>query len=163
MSRTFALIGVPSSASAHWPGHCERAGLSGRLTIGSSGLSCAVDCNLEKYVTDVTNATIINAYADFPHHLIGGFGDEGDLTRQYILNPTLFALLGNVRDTAILDAGCGQGYLARLLARQGAHVIGIEPSDAFYRYAFRREQTEQLGIHYLQDDLYTLESNSKHI
>lgn len=54
-----------------------------------------------------------------------------------------------------MDAGCGQGYLARLLAKHGAHVTGIEPADAFYTYALRREQTEQLGIHYVQADLST--------
>jgi 2-polyprenyl-3-methyl-5-hydroxy-6-metoxy-1,4-benzoquinol methylase len=110
---------------------------------------------LEEALVNVTNADIIKAYADVPQQFIEGFGDEGDLTRQYLLNPALFALLGAVRDTAILDAGCGQGYLARLLAKQGAHVTGIEPSDAFYRYALGREQTEPLGIRYLQADLST--------
>jgi 2-polyprenyl-3-methyl-5-hydroxy-6-metoxy-1,4-benzoquinol methylase len=109
----------------------------------------------EEAVADVTNADIIKTYADVPQQFIEDFGDQGDLTRQYLLNPALFSLLGDVRDTTILDAGCGQGYLARLLAKQGARVTGIEPSDAFYRYALRREQTEQLGIQYLQADLST--------
>jgi 2-polyprenyl-3-methyl-5-hydroxy-6-metoxy-1,4-benzoquinol methylase len=87
--------------------------------------------------------------------VIEGFGDEGDLTRQYFLNPALFGLLGDVRDTRILDAGFGQGYLARLLAKRGAHVTGLEPSDAFYRYALHCEQTEQHGIQYVQADLST--------
>jgi 2-polyprenyl-3-methyl-5-hydroxy-6-metoxy-1,4-benzoquinol methylase len=103
----------------------------------------------------LTNADIIKAYEDVPQQFIEGFGDEGDLTRQFLLNPTLFALLGDVRQMTILDAGCGQGYLARLLAKQGARVTGIEPVDAFFTYALRREQTEQLGIHYLQADLST--------
>ena len=60
-------------------------------------------------MADLTNADIINAYANVPQHVIEGFGDEGDLTRQYLLNPALFELLGDVRDTLILDAGCGQG------------------------------------------------------
>jgi 2-polyprenyl-3-methyl-5-hydroxy-6-metoxy-1,4-benzoquinol methylase len=106
-------------------------------------------------VVDVTNADIIKAYADVPQQFIEDFGDEGDLTRQYLLNPALFSLLAAVRGTTILDAGCGQGYLARLLARRGACVTGIEPSEAFYRYALRREETEQLGIQYLQADLST--------
>ena len=108
-------------------------------------------------MADLTNADIINAYANVPQHVIEGFGDEGDLARQYLLNPALFGLLGDVRDTLILDAGCGQGYLARLLARRGARVTGLEPSDGFYRYAVQREQTEQLGIQYIQADLSTWE------
>jgi 2-polyprenyl-3-methyl-5-hydroxy-6-metoxy-1,4-benzoquinol methylase len=106
-------------------------------------------------VVDLTNADSINAYANVPQHVIEGFGDAGDLTRQYLLNPALFDLLGDVCDTRILDAGCGQGYLARLLAKRGASVTGLEPSEAFYRYTLRREQAEQLGIHYLQADLST--------
>src|SRR5262245_45806270 len=109
----------------------------------------------EKAMSSLTNADIIKAYENVPQQFIEEFGDEGDLTRQYLLNPTLFALLGDVRETAILDAGCGQGYLARLLAKRGARVTGIEPVDAFFTYALRREQTEQLGIHYLQADLST--------
>src|SRR5688572_10932535 len=97
---------------------------------------------------EVTNVDVIKAFAEVPQHLIEGFGDEGDLTRKYLLNPTIFALLGDVQDQTILDAGCGQGYLSRLLAKQGASITGIEPSDAFYTYALRREQTEQLGIRY---------------
>ena len=35
----------------------------------------------------------------------------------------------------------------------GARVTGLEPSNGFYRYALHREQTEQLGIQYVQADL----------
>jgi 2-polyprenyl-3-methyl-5-hydroxy-6-metoxy-1,4-benzoquinol methylase len=104
---------------------------------------------------DPINADVIEAYSEYPQHLIEGFGEEGDLTRKYLLNPAIFALLGDVRDKSILDAGCGQGYLCRLLARKGARVTGVEPSEAFYRYALRREQSEQSGIRYVQADLST--------
>lgn len=81
------------------------------------------------------------------------FGDEGDFGRRYLLNPTLFNMLGDVRGRRVLDAGCGQGYLCRLLARRGAVVTGVEPADSLYRYAVGREATDQLGITYLQADL----------
>jgi 2-polyprenyl-3-methyl-5-hydroxy-6-metoxy-1,4-benzoquinol methylase len=106
-------------------------------------------------VTNLTNADVIKAYSSIPQGVIEAFGEQGDLIRQYLLNPALFALLGDVQDTAILDAGCGQGYLARMLARQGARVTGIEPSDVFFRYAVRRELREPLGIQYLQAELST--------
>jgi 2-polyprenyl-3-methyl-5-hydroxy-6-metoxy-1,4-benzoquinol methylase len=106
-------------------------------------------------MTELTNADVINAYAQYPKDRIEGYGDEGDLIHQHLLNPAIFALLGDVRGKTILDAGCGQGYLCRLLAKAGASVTGVEPSEAFYTYAVRREQTEQLGINYLQADLST--------
>ena len=90
-------------------------------------------------MTGVTNRDVIQAYAKMPQQFIEGFGEEGDLTRQYLLNPTIFALLGDVRGKTILDAGCGQGYLCRLLARKGASVTGVEPAEALIRYALRRE------------------------
>lgn len=83
------------------------------------------------------------------------YGDEGDFAHRELLNPAIFELLGDPQGRRILDAGCGQGYLSRMLARRGAHVTGVEPADSFYRYAVERERDEQLGITYLQQDLTT--------
>ena len=35
-------------------------------------------------------------------------------------------MLGEIRGLAVLDAACGEGYLARILAATGAHVTGID-------------------------------------
>lgn len=102
---------------------------------------------------EITNADVISAWSAYPQNLIQDFGDEGDFIRRHLLNPVIFSLLGDVRDKTILDAGCGQGYLSRLLAKRGANVTGLEPAQAFYAYASRREQEERLGITYLQADL----------
>jgi 2-polyprenyl-3-methyl-5-hydroxy-6-metoxy-1,4-benzoquinol methylase len=102
-----------------------------------------------------TNTQNIEAYGTVPPEQIANFGDEGDATRQYLLNPAIFALLGEVQGRTILDAGCGQGYLARLLASRGAHVTGVEPSAAFFRYTMEREAHERRGITYVQADLST--------
>ena len=67
----------------------------------------------------------------------------------------IFELLGDVRGKLILDAGCGQGYLARLLASRGALVTGVEPASGFFAYAHQREVVEQRGITYYQADLST--------
>jgi len=106
-------------------------------------------------MTDLTNTDAIAAWSELPLERIEHFGDEGDFVRKYLLNPAIFAALGDIRGKRILDAGCGQGYLSRLLTKQGASVTGIEPSSTQYAYALRREQAEQLGIAYLQADLST--------
>src|SRR4030095_6927814 len=42
--------------------------------------------------------------------------------------PTLLALLGDVSGQDVLDAGCGEGYLSRILAARGARVTGVDLS-----------------------------------
>ena len=87
----------------------------------------------------------------------GGNVHEWDAARQVLLNPALLALFGNIQGQRFLDAGCGTGYLCRLLSRQGASVVGLEPAQALYAYAAQREQDERLGITYVQQDLSLLE------
>lgn len=106
-------------------------------------------------MTEITNTEAIAAFDQAPRELIENFGDEGDFTRRYLLNPVLFSLLGDVTGKMILDAGCGQGYLCRLLAKKGALVTGIEPAKSWYDDAVLRERTEQLGIIYQREDLST--------
>ncbi len=40
--------------------------------------------------------------------------------------PTFLKILGDVSGLITLDAGCGEGYLSRILARHGAKVTGID-------------------------------------
>lgn len=104
-------------------------------------------------MTSITNDQNIQAWTSIPDERIEKFGDYGDFSRQHILNPALFSLLGEVKSRHLLDAGSGTGYLSRLLAKQGAHVTGIEPAEKLYTYAVAREQKEQLGITYIKQDL----------
>jgi 2-polyprenyl-3-methyl-5-hydroxy-6-metoxy-1,4-benzoquinol methylase len=100
------------------------------------------------------NRAIIAAWAAATDHL-DDFEDEGDFTRQHLLNPVIFELLGSVAGRTILDAGCGQGYLCRLLAKRGARVTGVEPAAPWYQKAVAWERRDPLGISYVQADLST--------
>lgn len=104
---------------------------------------------------EISNTEVIASWGNAPRTAVEGHGDEGDFARQHLLNPVLLRLLGNVQHKHILDAGCGQGYLCRMLAKQGAVVAGVEPATAFYDYAVEREQNAPLGITYVQEDLAT--------
>jgi hypothetical protein len=65
-------------------------------------------------------------------------------------------MLGDVSGRRILDAGCGNGYFARLLAARGARVVGVEPGEAMVSYARAKERELGQGIDYPRADLTRL-------
>jgi 2-polyprenyl-3-methyl-5-hydroxy-6-metoxy-1,4-benzoquinol methylase len=101
----------------------------------------------------ISNQDVIDAWQSNAARSLAHFDDEGDLVRRHLLNPAIFELLGDVRGRRILDAGCGNGYLARLLARRGARMTGVEPVAAFIEIATTRESQDHLGIDYQTADL----------
>jgi SAM-dependent methyltransferase len=63
----------------------------------------------------------------------------------------LLDLLGDLDGKTVLDAGCGQGFLARILAARGARVVGIDLSPRLI--ALAREQDPAGTITYRVADL----------
>ncbi len=55
------------------------------------------------------------------------YQDRGDANRTLLLDPAMLRLCGDVAGKRVLDAGCGEGRFARMLAERGAHVLGIDP------------------------------------
>jgi SAM-dependent methyltransferase len=66
---------------------------------------------------------------------------------------TLLQMLGDVRTTRILDAPCGDGRVARALARRGAQVTGVDLSAVLLDRARGAEASEPLGIGYILADV----------
>lgn len=64
----------------------------------------------------------------------------------------LLALLGDVRGKSVLDAGCGEGFLARILAARGARVTGIDLSPRLIALA-REHDPAAAAIAYRVADL----------
>lgn len=73
-----------------------------------------------------------------------------------LVEPTLFALIGNVSGRHICDLACGQGIIARKLAQCGASVVGVDISTKLLEIARKEEQHNPLGIVYIYDDVQTL-------
>ena len=59
-------------------------------------------------------------------------GLEGD---PFGILPHLLAQLGDVTGQDVLDAGCGEGYLSRILAARGARVTGVDLSPRLVELA----------------------------
>lgn len=69
---------------------------------------------------------------------------------------SLLELIGDAADRQICDLACGQGLVARELARRGARVTGIDLSAKLLEIARRDEANEPLGISYQRDDAQAL-------
>ena len=70
--------------------------------------------------------------------------------------PSLFELIGSVEGKRICDLGCGQGEVARALARRGAAVVGVDVSPRMLEYARKQDVSNTAGIEYVLDDARTL-------
>ena len=75
-----------------------------------------------------------------------------DPAKRFIQYPEALKLLGKVENKKILDIGCGNGTLTRMLARRGAIVVGYDPSIRQIEEAQKLEQEETLGIRYFAAD-----------
>lgn len=72
----------------------------------------------------------------------------GDINRKAVTGPAMLGMLGPVAGKRILDLGCGEGANARILARRGAKVVGIDASKEMIKLAREKEKEEPLGIEY---------------
>jgi len=71
-----------------------------------------------------------------------------DYYRDELNNPAAFSLIGDIQDKVVLDLACGEGYNTRILAREGANVVGVDFSKQLIEYARQSEAREKLGITY---------------
>ena len=84
-------------------------------------------------------------------------GEIGDLWHRALIDPVLLRLIGDCRGGDILDIGCGNGYLARRFAREGARVTAVDSSLRMIRNAQAWDPGNSLGIVYVHSDAGRLE------
>jgi len=77
-------------------------------------------------------------------------------TREEILKPALMELLGPLDGKRVLDAGAGEGDIARTMASKGATVTGVDVSAVLLNAAKKEEEQNKRGITYLQRDVVEL-------
>jgi 2-polyprenyl-3-methyl-5-hydroxy-6-metoxy-1,4-benzoquinol methylase len=107
-------------------------------------------------VTEWTNEVAIQQWASTPRALLEQTAHEGDFAKRHLINPVLLRLLGDLPGREVLDAGCGNGYLSRMLAERGARVVGVEPGRSLFDFAVEKEREQPHGIRYVQADLCTM-------
>jgi ubiquinone/menaquinone biosynthesis C-methylase UbiE len=77
-----------------------------------------------------------------------------------LVDPVLTELIGEVAGQDLLSLACGQGQDARLLARLGGSVTGVDVSVGMLRYARAHEAATPRGIAYVQGDAEKLDAFS---
>lgn len=88
-----------------------------------------------------------------PTEAITAYDDQGDFAKRHLINGPLLDQLGPVDGRRVLDAGAGEGYLSRLLARAGARVTSVEPAQAMVDRIRELEGEQSLGLVIHQLDL----------
>ena len=87
-------------------------------------------------------------------------GDTGDRNRMLTSDPVLWSFVGAVSGLAVLDAGCGEGYMARELASQGADVLGVDSSANLIEAAAALTSTDGHAPRFLVSDVADLDVDS---
>jgi 2-polyprenyl-3-methyl-5-hydroxy-6-metoxy-1,4-benzoquinol methylase len=75
-----------------------------------------------------------------------------DPSKIYVQQPESLRILGNIRGKKVLDIGCANGTLTRMLAKRAAIVEAYDPSKKEIAEAIRIESIERLGIKYYFSD-----------
>ncbi len=83
---------------------------------------------------------------------------EGTPHHRKILNPCVEALLGDVVGKKLLDAGSGEGYLARYYAKKGADVTAIDFSQRLIETSEQMSEKEGVTVDYRVDNVCYIES-----
>ncbi|MFW9869315.1 MAG: class I SAM-dependent methyltransferase [Candidatus Thorarchaeota archaeon] len=83
---------------------------------------------------------------------------RGTPHHRMILNPCVERLLEDVKGKKLLDAGCGEGYLARHYAKKGALVTGIDLSERLIETA--KQLTVDGSVDFCVDDLCEIQTIS---
>ncbi|HUO65684.1 MAG TPA: class I SAM-dependent methyltransferase [Terriglobales bacterium] len=73
-----------------------------------------------------------------------------DVAREWLNNPAFLSFIGDLRGRRVLDAGCGEGHNARILACRGAQVTGVDISERMIELAREEEERAPLGIVYIR-------------
>ncbi len=77
-------------------------------------------------------------------HVRAGYDTYRDLYHM----PAFLEELGDLSGLEVLDAGCGEGRTARILARRGARMTAVDISEKMIELARAEEEREPLGIRY---------------
>jgi 2-polyprenyl-3-methyl-5-hydroxy-6-metoxy-1,4-benzoquinol methylase len=72
--------------------------------------------------------------------------EHRDRYRNELTDPAMLHAIGEPAGLEILDAGCGEGYLSRILAKKGANATGIDSSTKLIEAARSQNLADVLSV-----------------
>lgn len=85
----------------------------------------------------------IRRWNDFADTYAENHKEQGDVHKEVLLNPTLLTLMGDLSEKRTLDAGCGEGYLSRIMSKMGAQVTAVDYSQRMLEIAKSRTSSDE--------------------
>jgi ubiquinone/menaquinone biosynthesis C-methylase UbiE len=76
--------------------------------------------------------------------------ETGDFYHKTQIDPCVYSIIGDPKGKTIYDLGCGNGYMARVLAKQGAKLYASDISGKLIEIA--RKKSKELSISYSVHD-----------
>jgi len=79
-------------------------------------------------------------------------GENGSIHQKNDIDPVVFKMLGDVKGKTLLEIGCGNGYLGRLLSQKGAIVTSTDISSKLIKLAQKKSLSVKQRIVFLTQD-----------
>lgn len=89
---------------------------------------------------------------------------NNDTYHDKVVHPNLIRLLGDLKGKHVLDLACGQGIFSRLMADNGASVVGVDLGKELIDLAEKKNKEYTFKVHYYHsgsDDLYMVKDGTK--
>lgn len=75
---------------------------------------------------------------------------------DFLCRPYVLDLIQDIKNKKIIDIGCGEGYVCRLLSKDGGKVTGVDNSEGLIEKAKQQEKRMPLNINYFVDSALEL-------
>ena len=76
-----------------------------------------------------------NGWASSAPAWIRSIGENGDFSRQYVLDEPMLARVRLLEAKTAVDVGCGEGRFCRMLADLGLATVGVDPVETMIQEA----------------------------
>lgn len=81
-----------------------------------------------------------NGWNTSARNWINHIGDQGDFSRQYVLDLPMLARVELAGPGNALDVGCGEGRFCRKLKTMGVTIVGLDPVPAMIETARQKDE-----------------------